>query len=155
MSAEFEKETASSTGKSLFGALVALGSGFVFMFLGLVAVTGSTQAIEGDPSIRRAVRLLQDDVFASLPGSLFVSPEKNRLRLKRVDEAGETVEVLYSIEPETATVTRSIGDDRKRVAKLSRARFETADGLVHLVWSGPGGERRASWALHRWAVKEL
>ena len=155
MSPAFDKETAATTAKSLFGALIALGAGFIFMFCGLVAVTASNQTLEGDPLPRRAVSGLRNDLLSSVPGTVRVSAEQNILTFQRYSDSGPQVEIIYTVDPSSGEVSRSIDGETRRVANLSKARFEHTAGEVRLIWASTTGEKRASWALSRWVRQAL
>jgi hypothetical protein len=153
MSTSFEKETTASTAKSLVGALVALGAGFVFMFLGLVTVTASSTKAQGDQSAQALVGSLQSDLIAYQAGSVQISKDQKTLKFRRQGD-GKPEEITYKVTPDSGEVFRSVGAEGQKLGKLSEVRFENAGGLVRLYWRSPTGESKASWALNRWQGKE-
>lgn len=153
MSTGFEKETTASTAKSLVGALMALGAGLVFMFLGLVTVTASSTKAQGDQSAQALIESLQADLMAYQAGSLQVSKDQKILKFRRQGD-GQPEEITYKVTPDSGEIFRSIGAEGQKLGKLSNARFENAGELVRLTWLAPTGESKASWALNRWRAKE-
>jgi hypothetical protein len=144
MSADFEKETATSTAKSLVGALVALGSGFVFMVMGMVAITANNARLEGDKSARAVVQRIQADVLSCQAGAVQVAADKASFSLRT-----PSGEVAYKV-TQTGDVTRVAGATNQRLARLKGASFDSANGLLRMTWASANGQARASWALHRW-----
>lgn len=149
MSGGFEKETTASTAKSLVGALVALGAGFVFMFLGLVSVTASSDLAEGDRSARVLLQTLQSDLMSYQPGTFQLSADRAKIRFQGLRD-GKPAEVVYQALPEVNDVTRSVAGDQQRLARLSDLKFSTSDGLLKLTWRSNHAEGRCSLALNRW-----
>lgn len=150
MSGGFERETAASTAKSLVGALIALGAGFAFMFLGLVSVTASSEEAEGDRAARLLVQTLQSDLMTYQGGSFQLSTDRAKIRFRGLSQA-KPVEIVYQVRPDSRDVTRSVGGEEKRLARLSNLKFSSSDGLLRLNWQSPRGEGRCSLALRRWA----
>jgi hypothetical protein len=146
MSQSFEKETSGSTFKSLVGALIALGSGFVFMFLGLVAVNASSHEQEGDRTARVLVQALSADLLAHEVGSVQVSKDHKTLKFRL-----QSQQVTYRVLPDSGRVDRVFGGTTRMVANLKDVRFESASGLLRLFWLAPDGKARNIWALKRWA----
>jgi hypothetical protein len=153
MSRSFEKETTSSTAKSLLGALIALGSGFIFMFLGLVVVTASGEKVEGERSARTLVSALQSDLLAYQSGTASVSADQKVLKFRRLGTGSAGVEVTYKVIPESGEVARIVGASSQKVAKVKSLRFEVSTGLLRLYWTSGSGEVKSSWALDRWKGK--
>lgn len=147
MSQRFEKETAASTAKSLMGALVALGSGFIFLFLGLVAVTASTAGAERESGLAVIRKSLEADLLA-WQGEISVSEDRSMLRLRPPARAGQSEEITYKIVGETGDVVRAVGGQSRKLARLQRPRFESGGGLLRLRWGESG---RMSLAIDRWS----
>lgn len=150
MSGSFEKETTSSTAKSLIGALVALGSGFVFMFLGLVAVTATSEQADDARSARLVQQALQDDLLAYQVGSVSVSKDRTVLKFRSQPPGKPVTEITYKVLADASEVSRLEGGQTKKLAKLPGARFESNGGMLRLHWKGSDGNLKASWALNRW-----
>lgn len=148
MSASFEKETTSSTAKSLVGALVALGSGFIFMFLGLAAVTASSAQAEGEKSVRALVLALETDLL-SYQGGISVSNDQKLLKFKR-QGPGTVEEITYKVSGDSGEVTRVLGGEIQKLAKLDNPRFDSNGSLLRLRWGQNGKFTRA---LFRWSGK--
>lgn len=151
MSQSYESETAASTAKSLVGALSALGAGFVFMFLALIALTTNATRTRGDDTARPVMSALQDDVLALEPSTLQLAEDGKRLKFRRSSGGGmEPVEVVYQIAGVAGEVTRESEGTSHSLAKLKGGHFGTASGLLRLNWVSASGNRKAHWALLRW-----
>jgi hypothetical protein len=149
MSASFERETTASTAKSLFWSLLALGSGLVFMFLGLVAVTSSSTAAEGDRSSQALIASLRADLLNCQPGSVSVSKDQKVLKF-RCQQPGQPVqEVTYRAISESNEILRQAGSESEKIARLEDLRFETGAGLLRARWT----TGKMAWALGRWHGK--
>jgi hypothetical protein len=144
MSAIFEKETTASTAKSLVGALVALGSGFVFLFLGLVAVTADNVRAEGDREISPLVQALDADLTA-YHGGFSLSADGRTLSFTRY-VGPEEKKVTYNIIEKTGEVSRVMGEDKRKLARLANPRFELQKTLLRLRYGQNG---RVSLAVRR------
>ena len=151
MSASFEKETAASTAKSLIGALMALGAGFIFLFLGLVAVSASSQQANDSHPARVLQQALQRDLLTYQMGSLSVSKDQTVLKFRNQPAGKPADEVSYKIAPDSGEVLRVRGGESQRMAKLTGTRFESSGELLLLHWKGAAGTHKTSWALNRWA----
>lgn len=150
MSAGFEKETKSSTAKSLIGALSGLGAGFVFMFLGLVALSNATARVPSSEVVRTLREAVEADLMSVERSSFHLSPDGTTLSFKTRTTSGEH-KISYRVEGETNLVVREQGDIKRRMASLPGARFRSNKGLIVLTWRTPAGEARCSWAVDRWA----
>lgn len=150
MSAGFEKETKSSTAKSLIGALSGLGAGFIFMFLGLVALSNATARVPSSEVVRPLREALEADLMSVERSSFHLSPDGTTLSFKARTASNEH-KISYRVDGETNLVAREHGDVRRRMATLPGARFRSNNGLIVLTWRTPTGEARCSWAVDRWA----
>ncbi len=149
MSGVFEKETTGSTAKSLLGALVALGAGFIFMFLGLVSVTASSDRAEGDRAARLLLQTLQADLMTYQQGTFQISADRGKIRFQGLSQ-GKPVEIVYQAIPEAKDVTRSVNGEAQRLARLSEVKFSSGDGLLKLQWKSGHGDGQCRFALRRW-----
>ena len=150
MSGSFEKETTASTAKSLVGALMALGAGFVFMFLGLVAVSANSQQANDSRQARVLQQSLQSDLLTYQAGSLSVSKDQSVLKFRSQQAGKPASEITYKVLPDSNEVSRVQGGQSQKVVKLAGTRFESSGGLLRLHWKGSSGAHRVSWALGRW-----
>lgn len=150
MSGSFEKETSASTAKSLIGALVALGSGFVFMFLGLVAGTANSEQANNERTARVLQQALQSDLLAHEAGTVSVSKDHTVLKFRARTADKPAGEITYKVLPDTSEISRVEGGQAKTLVKLPGAHFESGNGLLRLHWKGSAGDLKASWALNRW-----
>lgn len=150
MSASFDKETTASTAKSLIGALMALGAGFIFMFLGLVAVSANSQQANDSHPARVLQQALQSDLLTYQRGSLSVSKDQTVLKFRNQPAGKPAEEVTYKVAPNSGEVSRVRGGESQKMAKLADIRFESSAGLLLLHWKGAVGTHKTSWALNRW-----
>lgn len=150
MSQGFERETTASTAKSLLGALVALGSGFIFMVMGMVAVTANNVKVEGDKSARSLVRTVQNDMLSLDIGGVQVAPDKKSLKLHVTSPGSPSTQVVYRV-GEVGDITRAVGESNQKLARLKGASFELSGKLLRLSWTAADGPAKASWATGRWS----
>lgn len=149
MSLDLDTATRTSTAKSLVGALLALGGGVVFMFLGLVSVTKDDALTEQSVEIQALTSVLSADLLSCKPGTIQVSSDHRRIRFRRaLPQEGER-EVLYEVEKSTGHVIRRVADNHRLLAKVINPTFANLDGVLQLKWHAPGGPMTWSWAIER------
>lgn len=153
MSQGFEKETTVSTAKSLVGALLALSAGFVFMFLGLTAMTNARLSVHSSEAIRPIQELLDNDLMSIDRKSIQLSSDGKILRF-RTTVGGSVEKLAYLIDPQNGVLHRESEAGARYLGTFPSARFSSQDGLIVLRWKASSGETRCSWALDRWAVRK-
>lgn len=150
MSSTFDKETTSSTARSLVGALIALGSGFLFMFLGLAAVTARSAQAEADLAGRLAVEQLQRDLLENGALPLEAQPDGRVLRLSLPGATPDEVSWVSYRLSEDEQLWRESDQQRRRLGTFPKGRFQVSDRFVRFFWFGSGAQQHATWGRHRW-----
>ena len=150
MSHDVERETTSSTAKSLFAALLALGAGFLFLFSALVTTIGDAGSVYDDDSAVKALgRMVRSDLIDLVPGSLKISADARELTFSV--NAPEPQQVHYRFDSKSGEVFREQkGQTLKKIGRVESLAFARDAGLLSIEWSTTHDTIRRTWALDRW-----
>ena len=148
MSQGFEKETKSSTAKSLLGALLALSSGFLFMFVGLTGMTRARLSVHTSESVRPVQESLDADLLAVERTSFQLSKDGKVLRFRSIS-SNEPQKIAYVIDTDSGALRRDSESGPRYLGAFPAAQFSSQDGLLVLRWKTPNGDARCSWAIER------
>ncbi len=152
MSQGFEKETRASAAKSLVGALTGLGAGFVFMFLGLAALSNARATVYGSELVRPVRDTLESDLISAERRSFQLSADGKSLKFRTLATGGGH-QLSYLVDPASGAIRREEDGVGRHLATLPSPRFRSQNGLIVLSWKTSDGEARCSWAVDRWVSR--